>query len=81
MMSLMARYVIDAPTLLHLVDSDLRIDPGVQLVAPNAIRSQALQLLFRAVRQGDRVEKDAMESHERGMSGSPVRPGGSGEPS
>jgi hypothetical protein len=31
----MARFVIDAPTLLHLVDHDLRVDPGHQLVAPS----------------------------------------------
>jgi hypothetical protein len=30
-----SRFVIDAPTLLHLVDSDLRVDPDHQLVAPN----------------------------------------------
>ena len=35
----MARYVIDAPTLLHLLDSDLQVDPGHRLVAPNIIRS------------------------------------------
>ena len=27
----MARYVIDAPTLLHLLDNDLQVDPGHQL--------------------------------------------------
>ena len=41
----MARYVIDAPTLLHLLDDDLQVDPGHQLVAPSTIRSEALQLL------------------------------------
>jgi predicted nucleic acid-binding protein len=61
----MARYVIDAPTLLHLVDSDLRIDPSHQLVAPNSIRSEALQLLLRDVRRGTRTEKAAVASHER----------------
>jgi predicted nucleic acid-binding protein len=61
----MARYVIDGPTLLHLVDSDLRIDPSHQLVAPNSIRSEALQLLLRDVRRGTRTEKAAVASHER----------------
>jgi hypothetical protein len=46
----MARDVIDA-ALLHLIDSDLRVDPAYQLVAPNTIRSEALQLLVRDVRQ------------------------------
>jgi predicted nucleic acid-binding protein len=61
----MARYVIDAPTLLQLIDSDLRVDPSHQLVAPNSIRSEALQLLLRDVRRGTRTEKSAREVHER----------------
>ncbi|GAB2859606.1 hypothetical protein [Nocardioides pacificus] len=61
----MARYVIDAPTLLHLVDHALPVDPGHQLVAPNWIRSEALQLLLDEVRSGGRTEKDALACHER----------------
>jgi predicted nucleic acid-binding protein len=61
----MARYVIDAPTLLHIVDSGLVVDPGHQLVAPNSLRSEALQLLLHAVRRGERTDKAALETHER----------------
>ena len=61
----MARYVIDAPTLLHLVDAGLHADPGHQLVAPNSIRSQALELLLRDVRAGKRAEAAALAAHER----------------
>ncbi len=61
----MARYVIDAPTLLHLVDAGLHIDPGHQLVAPNSIRSEALELLLQDVRAGKRTEAAALEAHER----------------
>ena len=61
----MARYVIDAPTLLHLLDRELTVDAGHQLVAPGSIRSEALQLLLRDVRRGDRTEKDALRTHER----------------
>ena len=61
----MTRYVIDAPTLLHLVDGDLRVDPSHQLVAPNSIRSEALQLLLREVRQGERTSDAALVAHER----------------
>jgi len=61
----MARYVIDAPTLLHLVDAELRVDPGHQLVAPNSIRSEALELLLRDVRAGKRTEAAALRAHER----------------
>ncbi|MGN2638172.1 hypothetical protein ACTD5D_18625 [Nocardia takedensis] len=61
----MARYVIDAVTLLHLVDAGLTVDPSHRLVAPNAIRSQVLQLLLDDVRAGKRTEKAALEAHER----------------
>lgn len=60
----MARYVIDAPTLLHIADAGLRVDPGHQLVAPNSIRSQALELLLRDVRAGKRTEAAALKAHE-----------------
>jgi len=68
----MARYVIDAPTLLHLVDAGLHVDPGHQLVAPNSIRSQALELLLHDVRAGKRTEAAALEAHER-MTGIKIR--------
>ena len=61
----MARYVIDAPTLLRIVDDDVVIDPSHQLVAPNSIRSEALQLLLRDVRQGRRSEEAALQLHEQ----------------
>ena len=68
----MARYVIDAPTLLHLVDAGLQVDPGHQLVAPNSVRSEALELLLREVRAGKRAEAAALEAHER-MTGIKIR--------
>ena len=61
----MARYVIDAPTLLYLVDAGLQVGPGHQLVAPNSIRSEALELLLREVRAGKRTEAAALTAHER----------------
>jgi predicted nucleic acid-binding protein len=61
----MARYVIDAPTLLHLVDAELHVDPDHQLVAPNSIRSEALELLLRDVRAGKRAETAALQAHEQ----------------
>ncbi len=61
----MARYVIDAPTLLHLLDNDLHVDPGHQLVAPSIIRSEALQLLLDDVRRGTRTDKEAMATHRQ----------------
>jgi predicted nucleic acid-binding protein len=61
----MTRYVIDAPTLLHVVTEPISIDPRHQLVAPNLIRSQALDLLFASVRRGEITEAEALERHER----------------
>jgi predicted nucleic acid-binding protein len=61
----MTRYVIDAPTLLHLVANNVPISPSHQLVAPNLIRSQALSLLFEAVHRGDLTEALALAQHER----------------
>jgi predicted nucleic acid-binding protein len=61
----MTRYVIDAPTLLHLVASDVQVSVRHQVVAPNLIRSQALCLLLEAVRRGDLTEDLALQHHER----------------
>ncbi|WP_353647982.1 hypothetical protein ABLG96_14010 [Nakamurella sp. A5-74] len=61
----MTRYVIDSPTLLHVVDHELAIHPDHRLVAPQGIRSQALALLLTAVRSGERTEADALAAHER----------------
>ncbi len=61
----MTRYVIDAATLVHLVANDIVIDSSHQIVAPNAIRSQALSLLLAAVQRGDLAEDVALMQHER----------------
>lgn len=61
----MARYAIDAPTLVHLVELELTVDPAHQLVAPHSIRSDALGLLLRDVRHDVRSSKQALELHER----------------
>lgn len=60
----MARYVIDAPTLLHVVIDGVEVNPAHQLVAPSVIRSQALALLFDAVRAGQLSEAVALGHHE-----------------
>ena len=61
----MARFVIDAPTLLRLVREGHSIDPAHQLVAPNSIRSHAMDLLLAAVDSGELPEGEALEIHER----------------
>ena len=60
----MARYAVDAPTLLHIVDQDLAIHPSHQLVAPSSIRTEALELLLRDVRDGKRSGREAMACRE-----------------
>lgn len=60
-----ARYVVDARTLLHLIDNELHVHASHQLVAPNSIRSEALQLLLQDVRSGKRSEDAALKAHER----------------
>src|SRR5690242_6417592 len=61
----MARYVIDAPTLLHVVDEDVPIHPSHQLVASRSIRSDALQLLLHDVAAGRRSDTEALACHEK----------------
>jgi predicted nucleic acid-binding protein len=57
--------VIDPPTLLRIVTEQLAINPEHQLVAPQAIRSQALTLLLGHVRRGELSEKQAEGLHTR----------------
>lgn len=61
----MTRFVIDATTLLQLIDGDRHPHETHQLVAPNWIRSEALNLLLQGVIAGDRTERSALEVHER----------------
>ncbi len=61
----MARYAIDAPTLLHLADDGRSVGPSHQLVAPSSIRTQALELLLRDVRRGRRSNEEALALHTR----------------
>jgi predicted nucleic acid-binding protein len=59
------RFVIDPPTLIQLAQDDRRVDTAHQLVAPNSIRSQALDLLLNSVRSGELTEEAALDLHER----------------
>jgi hypothetical protein len=61
----MKRFVIDPAALLHLANSGYQPDPDRQLVAPNSIRSSALDLLLQGVRNGEITETVAMDLHER----------------
>ena len=61
----MTRFVIDPPTLLQLARDRSEIDPEHKLVAPNSIRSQALDLLLLEVRDAGLAEKVALDLHEQ----------------
>ena len=61
----MARYAVDATTLVYMVDKDVSVHPSHQLVAPNSIRTEALELLLRGVRDGKRSDREAMACHEK----------------
>jgi hypothetical protein len=59
------RYVIDAATLVDLVDRGSPVDPGASAGGANPDRSEALELLLGDVLRGDRDEKAALDVHER----------------
>jgi predicted nucleic acid-binding protein len=63
--AVVARYVVDAPTLFHIVANNVGVSSAHQLVAPYLIRSQALSLLLAAVRDGEITEAVALDRHER----------------
>ncbi len=59
------RYAIDATTLVWLVRHDVTVDPAHQLVAPNSVRTRALEILLSEVQQATLDERDALQLHER----------------
>ncbi|HET9719088.1 MAG TPA: hypothetical protein VFP55_03330 [Solirubrobacteraceae bacterium] len=61
----MTRFAIDAPTLIRIVSEGHAVSPEHQLLAPNTIRSHALDLLLEAVRREEMTETEALEIHER----------------
>lgn len=61
----MTRFAIDPPALVRLAREDRPISAGHQLVAPNSLRTQALDLLLDEVRRGALDDADALALHER----------------
>lgn len=61
----MTRYAIDPVILVRLAQDDTDVDRRHQLVAPNSIRSRALDLLLAQVRAGRLSAPAAMKLHER----------------
>ncbi len=60
----MTRFVVDPEALVEFVRAGRPLAAGHQLVAPNAIRTQALELLLREVDDGRLSESDALALHE-----------------
>lgn len=60
----MTRFVLDPATLVRLADERRTPSARHQLVAPNSVRSQALDLLLARVRDGGLTERQALEHHE-----------------
>lgn len=63
----MARYAIDAPTLVRLVTDDWSVSAVNQLVAPDVIRSHVLSLLFEQVQLGQVTGEVARVHLERSL--------------
>ena len=61
----MTRFVIDAPTLVHIVDRGIAPDASHQLVGPSRVRSEALELMLQEVITGVRDERAALAAHDR----------------
>lgn len=60
----MTRFVIDPPTLVSLARDGRPPAPAHRLVAPNSVRSEALQDLLEQVVRGDLAETDGLRLHE-----------------
>jgi len=61
----MARFVIDPPALVLLSEEQVTVGTGHQLVAPNSVRSRALDILLRRVQSGELSHPEVLVLHER----------------
>lgn len=61
----MTRYAIDAGIALRLIREGADADPAHQLVGPAVLRSHALDMLYRDVREGTITEAEGREQLER----------------
>ena len=60
----MTRYGIDALTAVRLVREGVVVSDQHKLVAPNLLRSQALSIIYRSVRDGSTTATDARQQLE-----------------
>lgn len=68
----MTRYAIDAAVALRLVRAGSDADKRHQLVGPAVLRSHALSMLYRDVREG-RLDERAGRSQLEGLAGLKIR--------
>jgi hypothetical protein len=68
----MARYGIDALVAIRLAEAGTVVPAEHRLVAPSLLRSEALAILYRSVRAGERTEKDALATL-RSIASMPMR--------
>jgi len=59
------RFAIDPEAFLSVARADREPHESHQLVAPNSLRTRALELLLAEVRAGDLEERRAFEIHDR----------------
>ncbi len=57
----MARFVVDASAVLHLVTTQGQVGKGHKLLSPTLLRSQTLSLLHEAVQRGELTADVARE--------------------
>lgn len=60
----MTRFVIDAATLLHVLEDGRAVSAVHQLVAPASIRSQVMDLLLHKVQHDLLTDQQALALHE-----------------
>ena len=61
----MTRFAVDPAAFLSIARSDRPLHDSHQLVAPNSLRTRALELLLAEVRAGALEERAALAIHER----------------
>lgn len=61
----MTRFAIDPETFVLVARSTREIADSHQLVAPNSLRTRALELLLPEVRAGQLDDRTALQVHER----------------
>ncbi|QCR18433.1 type II toxin-antitoxin system VapC family toxin [Agrococcus sp. SGAir0287] len=55
----MTRFALDGAALLRLAESDVPLAPGHALVGRGSLRSDAMAIVYRQVRAGERSEAEA----------------------